>query len=188
MITYLIGTPIPQKNYLTILVNGVGYGVFVGSKTMASAANLDTIELHIYTHIKEDKLDLYGFKTEKQLSLFQLVLSVSGVGPKTALAIIDAGADRLVEGVQQANVGMFTPVPRVGKKLAQKIIIELKSKLGELKELDLGPRDEKTQNVYEALESLGFDQSSIENALNQIDIENTSVEEAIKIALKKTNS
>jgi holliday junction DNA helicase RuvA len=118
------------------------------------------------------------------LALFQLVLTVSGVGPKTALAIVNGGVEKLISAVQEANLSFFTAVPRVGKKLAQKIIIELKSKLGGLKELNLATLSPKRQDVYDALLGLGFDDQSINFALEKIDIESLDLAVAIKQALK----
>ena len=165
-------------------VNGVGYRVQVGSGLLASLQNDQELELFIYTHVKEDALELYGFKNEKDLVLFELVLGVSGVGPKIALAIVDAGAERLVRAVQNAEVAFFKSIPRVGKKLAQKIIIELGSKLGGLKDLDLGPLSEKEQDVLEGLKNLGFDEDYAYQVLQNID-ESQSVEAMLKEAVKQ---
>jgi Holliday junction DNA helicase RuvA len=93
------------------------------------------------------------------------------------------GADRLVRAVQNAQVSFFSSVPRVGKKLAQKIIIELKSKLGGIKELELGPLSDKEQDVSEGLKSLGFDEQSIQEVLRELD-NDQSVEVMLKTAVK----
>ncbi|MFZ5376980.1 MAG: Holliday junction branch migration protein RuvA [Patescibacteria group bacterium] len=184
MIAYLVGKPVVLKDRLIVLVNGVGYGVLVGTKVIQTIGVREQIELFIYTHVREDQLDLYGFINQKQLDLFKLLMSVSGVGPKTALAIVDAGENRLIESVQQAETSFFTAIPRVGKKLAQKIIIELKSKLGEIRELNLKPLSSKEQEAYDALLGLGFNESDISKALQNCQIEELSIEQTISFALK----
>ncbi|NMA29496.1 MAG: Holliday junction branch migration protein RuvA [Candidatus Pacebacteria bacterium] len=188
MIAYLEGQVVVKDHYLIIICGGVGYQVHAPSKFLQSAASSEVageeLEAHIYTHVKEDKLELYGFEQEKELALFQLVLTVSGVGPKTALGIVNGGAEKLVSAVQEANLSFFTAVPRVGKKLAQKIVIELKSKLGGLKELNLATLSPKKQDVYDALLGLGFDDYSINFALEKIDIDSLDLAVAIKQALK----
>ena len=146
---------------LIVDVNGVGYGVLANAGTLQTAGSLDEISLNIYTHVREDRIELYGFSSPQEQMLFELLISVSGVGPKTALAITEKGSQALVEAIQQADVRFFTKVPRVGKKSAQKIIIELKSKLGGLKDLDLKPLAGKNQDVSEALQSLGFAEEEI---------------------------
>ena len=105
------------------------------------------------------------------------------MGPKIALTIVDVGADRLIRAVQNAEVGFFSAIPRVGKKLAQKIIIELKSKLGGLKELELGPLSDKEQDVLEGLKSLGFAEESIQQVLGELD-RTQPVEVMLKQAVK----
>jgi Holliday junction DNA helicase RuvA len=188
MIAYLKGQVKVTKDYLIMLCAGVGYQVYAPSNFLQSAAQAEVaekaLEAYIYTHVKEDKLELYGFEQEKELALFKLVLTVSGVGPKTALGIINGGAEKLVSAVQEANLSFFTAVPRVGKKLAQKIIIELKSKLGSLRELNLATLSPKRQDVYDALLGLGFEDRSINLALEKVDVDNLDLAVAIKQALK----
>lgn len=183
MIGYLEGQAVARGNELLLMVGGVGYLVSVGQKVM-SKANGEELALHIYSHIKEDRFELYGFQTAEELEIFKLVISVSGVGPKTAINIIDGGVGQLIEAVQQAQLSFFTSVPRVGKKLAQKIIIELKGKLGSLKELNLATLSPKEQDVMDALLGLGFDENMIQDALGQIDLENMEINVAIKESIK----
>ena len=185
MISYLLGKPIPEKENITLLTNGVGYGVFVSDKTKNALQNKNEVELYIYTHVKEEALDLYGFQTRDERELFLLLLSVSGIGPKTALHILNIEVNDIIFAVQNADVTLFSQVPRVGKKVAQKIIIELKNKLGSLKELDLGPISEKRQEVILALQSLGFDERSIAKSLESLQVEELTVSEAVKLAMKK---
>jgi Holliday junction DNA helicase RuvA len=183
MIGFLSGTVQKLSEGIILQVNGVGYRVEVGDSVAKTLVSEEVVSLYIYTHVKEDALKLFGFKSEQDLFLFELVLSVSGVGPKIALALVDVGADRLVRAVQNAQVSFFSSVPRVGKKLAQKIIIELKSKLGGIKELELGPLSDKEQDVSEGLKSLGFDEQSIQEVLRELD-NDQSVEVMLKTAVK----
>ncbi|MBD3250344.1 MAG: Holliday junction branch migration protein RuvA [Candidatus Pacebacteria bacterium] len=193
MIAYLKGRPLIQKDKLILItgensdLSAVGYGVFVGSKLLSQLNSDELLELYIYTHVRDDALELYGFPSTDQQYLFELLLDVSGVGPKTALAIVDQSPQQIIEAVQQSQVSFFQQVPRVGKKTAQKIILELKSKLGSIKELSLGPRSEKERDVYEALVSLGYGESDAGQILTQLDLEKLSTEEAVKLALKKVS-
>lgn len=190
MISYLIGKPIIHKDHLTVLVGGVGYKVNIGSKTFQLAQQKAThnleIELHIYTHVKEEALELFGFESEQDLQIFKLTLGVSGVGPSIALSLTNAGAEKIIEAVQNANVSFFTSIPRVGKKLAQKIIIDLKSKLGSLKELNLAPMSSQNQDIFDALTALGFDEVKIDLALNELvkSPKELTLQESIQTAIK----
>lgn len=184
MIGYLRGTPVIQSPDLLIIVQGVGYRVKVGSATMAAAAGVTDLELHIYTHVREDALELFGFSDLSQRGMFELLLSVSGVGPRTALALSDLGSDQIVTAVQQADVQTFSSVPRVGKKLAQKIIIELKSKLGDLQDLNLGPTSNAQRDVQDALLTLGFNEREIREATSGMDFEASDTAVLVKQAIK----
>jgi len=185
MIAYLVGQPRVQGNSLIMLVHGVGYGVAVGARTIEKLISLAEVELWIYTHVREETLDLYGFLNPEDKELFKILLSVSGVGPRTALSIMDYGAQPIIEAVQTANVAAFSAVPRVGKKLAQKIIIELKSKLGSIEELHLGPKNQIEADVAEALQSLGFNDRDIHQALQKMELmTGHSSGELIKQAIK----
>lgn len=184
MISYLIGKPIIEKDYLTMLCGQVGYAVHVTGQTLSQLAGQSEIQLHIYTHVKEEVLELYGFPAVADRELFLLLIGVSGVGPKTALHILNLGTDALIEAVQQANPAFFVAAPRVGKKLAQKIIIDLRSKLGAIKDLNLAPLSVARQEVLLALQSLGFDEFIASEKIKDLAIEEMTTSEAIKQAIK----
>src|SRR3989344_9038291 len=116
-----------NSDSLTILVGGVGYLVAVTPSTLAKISLEETLELNIYTHVREDALDLYGFTNAEELKMFKSLIGVSGIGPKTALLVIDRGVEQVKLAIIKADENFFTLVPRLGKKNAQKIIIELKS-------------------------------------------------------------
>ncbi len=184
MIALLTGTPIISDGTLIIDVHGVGYAVLVSTKTLQLAQQQNPVTLYIHTHVREDALELFGFSNPQDKRLFLLLQSVSGVGPKTALTISDRGAQAIISAVQQADLGFFGAVPRVGKKLAQKIIIELTSKLGSLKELNLQPLSGFEQEISAALISLGFSEEEVATAIRDEDLSDLSLEQAIQKLLK----
>lgn len=189
MIAFLQGQAIVKKDHLIVLTGGVGYLVAVGNKLLSSISSEgEEIALYIYSHIKEDRFELYGFRSEEELAIFKMLIAISGVGPKTAVALSDAGTDKLIDAVQQAQTSFFTSIPRVGKKLAQKIIIELKTKLGSLKELNLSTLSPKAQDVMDALLGLGFEENTVATAITAIDIENMDLQIAIKTVIKMTSA
>lgn len=185
MIAFLSGKPMIASDSLIINVNGVGYQVFVPPSVYQQARPDENLSIFVYTHVREDRLELYGFATAEEKALFQLLLSVSGIGPSTALNLVAAGNTKVVTAVQQAEVSFFTAIPRVGKKLAQKIIIELRTKLGEMKELDLGPQSPERQDLIESLMGLGFDESSVMKVIEEMAVEEIGVQKALPLALKK---
>ena len=188
MIGYLRGIPKRTDTGLMVLVGGVGYTVFVSNTTLAAAVELPEIELYIFTHVTETAFDLFGFRTQQEKKLFTLLLATSGVGPKTALAITEKGSDSIVTAVQEATVSFFTSVPRVGKKMAQKIIIDLTPKLGSIKELQLAPLSGIHSELSEALLSLGFDENSVTDIARSPEFEGKTIQEALQLSLKKLGS
>lgn len=185
MIGFLRGVVISNQKQLILETNGVGYLLWVGESLLAKLNPGEPIELFVHTFVREDRLELFGFADLANKELFLLLLSISGVGPKTALAIADLGANRVAQAVQEAEIRVFQAIPRVGKRLAQKIIIELKPKLGDLKDLELGPLSGEKGQALEALLALGFDETLARQALDSIDLEETDVAILVKLALRQ---
>lgn len=170
---------------LVMNVQGVGYGVAASTRTLDALQGKATATLHIHTHVREEALELYGFLSIEERQLFLALLSVSGVGPKTALVISASTPDQLAKAVREGNVEFFTEFPRVGKKLAQKIIIELKPKLGSLEDLALGEPENKQQaELIQALLYLGYPDSAVRNVARSPQLESLNIQEAIKAAVK----
>jgi len=185
MIAKLTGKPETLDNQSIILdVNGVGYKVFFNFKPN----QLLPSTLFIHSHIRDDTFDLYGFSTRDELQLFKLIISVSGIGPKSGINVMDKGVEAITQAVSKGDVDFFTTVPRLGRKNAQKIIIELKSKLGSLTELDLSADSSETTDAISALVSLGFSKNEARTALNQVSDQPTleaKISQAIKLLGKK---
>ena len=158
MIAALQGTIFASiQNPLTLMTGGVGYAVHVPEKILTHVGIGDTIILYTHTYVREDAIELYGFETREELFLFQLLLAVSGIGPRTSLLVVNRGVNETEHAISVADVDFFTDIPRLGKKNAQKIIIELKSKLGSIRDLDLqSDNDGETKQVSDALTGMGF--------------------------------
>jgi Holliday junction DNA helicase RuvA len=184
MIGYLRGQIKIYSDHLLVISGGVGYKVFVGDDLLRLTPESEQ-EFFIHSYIKEDRFELYGFPDAKVLQLFELLLSVSGCGPKTALLIVSEDAHAFITAIQEANVSYFTHFPRVGKKLAQKLIIELKNKLGSVKDLDLTPKSQAYSDVFAALVTLGFSENQVSGVLTDLNLEILSTSDAITQALKK---
>lgn len=192
MISYLEGTvKFKGISSITLLTGGVGYRVAVPLYIINSIVLDSFCTLFIYSHIREDCFDLYGFYNQEDLGLFELLIGVSGIGPKTALGIFNNGkSEKIKEAIVKGDTEFFAGVPRLGKKNAQKIIIELRSKLGELGEFDLnGDGVGEMKEVRDALVSLGFGGPEAKEALKFVrEIEGdvgVKVREAIRFLGKK---
>lgn len=167
------------KDSIILSVNSVGYKVFFNPKPNKPLP----LTLFIHTHVKEDALDLYGFTTKEELQLFKLMINISGIGPKIAINVMDKGVVAITEAVSRGDVDFFTTVPRLGRKNAQKIIIELKSKLGSLTELDLSADSSETSDAVSALVSLGFSKNEARTAITTAPGDQ-SLEQKISFAIK----
>lgn len=173
-------------NSIVLTVHDVGYKVHVPEQILQTYHMLDEIKVFTYTHVREDVLDLYGFENYEDLQLFEAFLGVSGIGPKTALGIFSVGTrDQIFSAIQKADVKFFIKVPRLGTKNAQKLIIELKGKLGSLAELDLTNTNTIADTeVTQALKRFGFSQKEIEEAVKAVSENTTDTSAKIKLALK----
>jgi holliday junction DNA helicase RuvA len=187
MIGFLNGTvELLQRPFMMIDVNGVGYKVLLADSVYLKLSIGEKIKIFTYTHVREDALDLFGFLEADDLKLFENLLTVSGIGPKTALNIFSFGGRKdIIEAIIKGDVAFFTSVPRLGTKNAQKIIIELKNKMGSTADLDLSGKDlEENAQVVQALKNFGFSVQEAQKAVREVKKEGISTEEKIRLALK----
>jgi Holliday junction DNA helicase RuvA len=193
MIATLKGTVSEHiDDIIVINVAGVGYGVLVPQEDWSYMAIGSEVKVYIYEHIREQSHDLFGFKSLSTKKLFEQLLTVNGVGPKMALAILSVGQ---IEDVRQAiaegNVKFLQAASGVGKKVAERVVVDLKDKVG----LGLNaaattflsnPVINRFDEAQEALVSLGYSAQDAADALADIDTEQ-STEERIKLALRGNN-
>ena len=175
-----------DRPYIILDVSGVGYRVLVSNEISSKAKIGDPIKLFTYTYVREDALELFGFADLSDLKLFEQLISVSGVGPKTALSIFSFGnRESIIGAVIKADADFFTGVPRLGRKNAQKIIIELKSKIGSLEELDLSGDGFLVNNeILMALKGFGFSGKESQDAIRAVGSQGQTTEDKIRLALK----
>lgn len=184
MISHLSGTVIYKDDKsIVVEVAGIGYKVFATGKTLDSTRDGKNISLWTHFAVREDAQTLYGFSTKEDLDLFELLVSVvSGVGPRSALNILNvSSAQALRRAVSTGDTAHLTRVSGIGKKLADKIILELKGKLV-AEDGGLMPTDEA--DALEALKSLGFGHAESRGALEKVDSKITDTGERVKKALK----
>ena len=188
MIAHIRGNIIDKsEKFIIVDVSGVGYKIFTTIDILASIENGQDISFWIYTAVRENSLDLYGFINKEEMEFFELLLDVSGIGPKSALSILTvASIDTLKRAISTGDTSYLNKVSGIGKKTAEKIIIELRDKLkahkgGDGKDYTL--RDEG--DLIEALKALGYSQQQSRDVLKNIpsEIEGTSarIKEALKI-------
>ncbi|MBI4079481.1 MAG: Holliday junction branch migration protein RuvA [Candidatus Levybacteria bacterium] len=187
MIGYLDGiVAVIDGGNAIVDVNGVGYKVLVATDTLSKVRTGEKVKLFIHTHVREDTLDLYGFFDHLDLKLFQHLISVSGVGPRTAIGVFSAGSrDMIISAIVTGDEHFFSSVPRLGKKSAQKIIIELKDKYDSLGIIATGGAIGKDgSDIIQALKSFGFTGKESQEALRSIAGKGETTEEKIRLALK----
>jgi Holliday junction DNA helicase RuvA len=187
MIGYLKGKiELLKRPFVIIDVNGVGYKVLVPETIYAKLSLGESVKIFTFTYVREDALDLFGFLEAEDLDLFESLLTVSGVGPKTALNIFSFGERKdIIEAIIKGDVSFFTSVPRLGTKNAQKIIIELKNKMGSGADIDLSGKDLlENAEVVQALKNFGFSVGEAQKAVREIKQVGLTTEEKIRLALK----
>lgn len=170
MIAYLKGKLLKKTfTHLLLEVSGVGYLVSVSEPLIADFNVGDEIELYTHQHVREDALELYGFKDYAALELFKLLISVSGVGPKTALAVFSVAAiDDIKEAIIRGDVGLLTKVSGIGKRSAERIVLDLKEKLGGIYGTAFSS-DISSADELDALMALGYSLPVARQALQTVD-------------------
>lgn len=183
-----------ELNYVVVECGGVGLKCFVTQNTHASVGNIgDTVFLYTYLAVREDSLDLYGFVDSSELEVFKLITSVSGVGSKIGLAILsEFTADKILLSIASGDAKTLTAASGVGIKLAQRIVLELKDKVGsistvntpfDVKSIGNATANTTSKEAIEALVSLGYTQSEASLAVGRLD-QTLDTNELIKQALK----
>lgn len=183
MISFLRGTLLQRAPDSIILdVHGVGYRVRVPTTTLSSLGDLGTsVELYTHLHVREDDLSLYGFATQDELDLFELLLSVSGIGPKVALGILSsASPNEIRSAIAQGDLEILSGIRGIGKKTAQRLVLELKGKVELGEEIsELSPLDGE---VAATLINLGYSAAEAQRAARSV--RGTTLEDKLRAALQ----
>lgn len=189
MINYLKGSVLLKKNnYLILLVNNIGYQVFATEKTLFEVKEDAEAAIYTYHYIKEDAADLYGFLTLPELELFKNLIGISGVGPKSALSVMaTAGVADIISAILAENPTLLRTVSGIGPKTAERIVVELKSKIGKLAK-EISPEGvsaaPKDMEVIEALIGLGYSRKEVMEAVKQVPNDVTDTSQRIRATLK----
>ncbi|OGD31391.1 Holliday junction DNA helicase RuvA [Candidatus Azambacteria bacterium RIFCSPHIGHO2_02_FULL_52_12] len=187
MISYLEGVVVFQnEKYILVLVNGVGYKVFLSSATSDRIQRVgDAVKVFTHLHVREDALDLYGFLDATELELFEMLLTVSGIGPKMALTIISIDRPSVLAGaISREDAGFLTKISGIGTKMAHKMILELKEKISRLSFKAEDAEVALDGDAIDALVGLGWNVREARTALRAISKDIVKTELRIKEALK----
>ena len=182
-------------NLAVIDCGGVGYACSTTNYTLAQIKKGEKTKLYTYLHVREEIFEIYGFASQGELNSFKMLIGVSGVGPKAALAILSATTpDQLALAIVTGDEKSLTAAPGIGKKIAQRIILELKDKLskdpgnfspGSTAAIPIPVKNDKSGEAAAALAVLGYTSQDISVALKGLDMEALSLEEIIRQALKR---
>ncbi|MDK2823834.1 MAG: holliday junction helicase RuvA [Clostridia bacterium] len=185
MIAYIKGKVIKKSlNSIIIATNGIGYEVFIPLNNLARIFQGDELELYTYLHIREDLMQLYGFFDWAEREVFLLLINVSGVGPKAALAILShISVKQLQVAIASGDIQLLTKLPGIGKKTAQRLVVELKDKMqGSLSDGEDVTEDFITDNeIIAALTSLGYQVAEVKKIIPQLLKENPDADETTLI-------
>ncbi len=197
MYAYIKGSlEVKTTGYVVIEAGGVGYKIYMSEPSIQSLGDLgEIVKVYTYYRVREDDVSLYGFKTNEELRMFELLLSVGGIGAKSAIGILsNIAPSSFALAIISDDVAKIKQLPGIGAKTAQRLILELKDKL---KAQEIEENEEMTSNVKSAFEKndkyieamsalqvLGYTRKEIEKALEQVNVEDATVEEIIKKALR----
>lgn len=194
MFAYIKGS-LEQKsnNYVVIDVGGIGYKIFMATKAIETLGEIGkVVKVHTHYYVREDNISLYGFNTNEELRMFELLLQVSGIGAKSAIAMLSKiSPSSFALAVISDDISQLVKIPGIGKKTAARIVLELKDKLKteeaitKTEEVKLSiTNEEETSEAIAALQVLGYTKREIEKALENVDTKNLQLEEIIKQGLK----
>ena len=197
MFYYVEGTVAELQPYLAVIdCGGVGYACMTTNNTLSALKKGQKARLYTYLHVAENAFGLYGFKTQSELNSFRMLIGVSGVGPKAALAILSVGTpETLAMAIVTGDEKALTVAPGIGKKIAQRIILELKDKIAKEQAASGLPMSgstggqvsftSKATEAAAALAVLGYSSQEVAAAMKGVDVETLSLEEIIRQSLKK---
>lgn len=192
MIGYLKGKLISSKPTQIILnVNGVGYKIGISINTFEKIVDKEEVSLFIHTNVKEDSISLFGFFSEAEKEMFELLISISGIGPKIALGLLSGiTVDSLKEAIEEGNVSRITAVPGIGRKTAERLVLELRSKVEDISVGEMSTTQPSVKSeAVSALTTLGYNIKIAEKSIRDLLSEKPdySLEELIKKALLNLN-
>ena len=189
-----------NENYVVVDVNGIGYKIFMPNRGISKLPEIgDMVKVHTYYYVREDNISLYGFNTQEELKMFELLISVSGIGTKSALAILsEISPSSFALSVISGDVSSLVKIPGIGNKTAQRMILELKDKFkteqaitkNSMENIDMGYSNinDNISEASSALQVLGYTKREIDKVLSNSDFSKLSVEDIIKEALKKLSN
>ena len=195
MLAYIKGTlEMRLTDYIVIDVNGLGYKVFMSEPAMEKLGNVgEVVKVHTFYRVREDDISIFGFNTFEELRMFELLISVSGVGAKTALTMLACVTpSEFALAVISNDITKLVEIPGIGKKSAQRIVLELKDKLNKDENISKEAEQEITKNIQNntnieeamsALQVLGYARKEIEKAFEKIEKTDLGLEELIKKGL-----
>ena len=194
MYAYIKGNLDTKTNsYVIIETGGIGYKIFMALKAIQSLGEVgNSVKVYTHYYVREDNISLYGFTSNEELRMFELLLSVSGIGAKSAIAMLSQiSPSSFALAVISNDVSKLVKIPGIGNKTAARIILELKDKLkteeaiSASEEIEVAIKeDSKNGEIIAALQVLGYTRKEIDKVLEKIDMESTGIEDAIKQALK----
>jgi len=188
MISYLEGKVLDKsEKFFMIGVNGIGYKIFSHSGILEKIPEIgQNVKIWTHLYVREDAMDLYGFLSKEELEFFEILISISGIGPRSALGILEvAPVSSLKQAIVSEDETFFTKVSGIGRKTAQRLILELKSKLAKTVVLEKGGSFKEMGDAFEALVTLGYKQSDVRRVLNELPKDIKSMEAKVREALKR---
>lgn len=177
------------EDYVIIDIGGIGFRLFSSANTISDIRVTNKTKIYTHLHVKEDDLILYGFSSKNELEIFKLLISVSGIGPKAALSLLSClKPNELILAIGTKNIKALTQAPGIGKKIAERLTLELRDKIKIDAEIMMDVNEVKGNNmteVIDALMSLGYSYNEASQAFSKIKDKEKSIDNLIKEALKQ---
>ncbi len=173
-----------RENYVVVEVGGIGYKIYLTSYSLGKISGQESVSFFTYTYVREDALALYGFLSLEELGMFELLISISGIGPKAALGILTIATPKTIKtAILNEDSSILTKVSGIGKKTAERVILELQNKVGDISNDD---KDEAVadSDAIEALMTMGYNITEAREALKLVPKSTKDISQKIRLALK----
>ncbi len=187
MLHYLSGRVSEKKeNHFILEAGNFGLKIFTSLNTFKKMPSVDEdIKIFTHLHIKEDAWDIYGFLNKAELDFFEKIISVNGVGPKTALNILNIDTvERLMAAINEGRVDLLTKASGIGRKTAERVVVELRGKFAQIDSEGIAGIMESDSDIVDVLENLGYTKMQARQAISKVDSKIKNIEDRIRAALK----